>query len=69
MTTILIIEDEPAILNLIKSTLTAEGYACRCAFDGQQGVELLDGGHYDLVLLDLMLPEIGGYELLEYIGN
>ena len=46
---------------------SAEGYVCDCAFDGREGANLLEEKRYDLVLLDLMLPEIGGYELLEYI--
>ena len=65
--TILIIEDDRAINNLIKGTLSTEGYVCDCAFDGREGANLLEEKRYDLVLLDLMLPEIGGYELLEYI--
>ena len=64
---ILIVEDDVAISNLIRSTLQGEGYACTCALDGQQGADLIDGGHFDLVLLDLMLPRISGYDLLEYI--
>lgn len=67
MIQILIIEDERAIADLIAATLRAEGYRCRCAFDGQEGVEHLDAEHYDLILLDLMLPKISGYDLLEYI--
>jgi DNA-binding response OmpR family regulator len=67
MSRILIIEDELPIANLIKSTLTVEGYYCQCAMDGEQGIQQLDSAKYDLILLDLMLPEISGYELLEYI--
>lgn len=67
MVTILIIEDEKAISNLIFISLSREGYNCTCAFDGKQGADFLEERHYDLVLLDIMLPEIDGYELLEYI--
>lgn len=67
MLNILIVEDEAPIANLIRSTLQGEGYACTCALDGKKGADLFDGGHWDLVLLDLMLPEINGYDLLEYI--
>lgn len=67
MVTILIIEDEKAISNLIYISLSREGYNCTCAFDGKQGADFLEERHYDLVLLDIMLPEIDGYELLEYI--
>ena len=64
---ILIVEDDVAISNLIRSTLQGEGYLCTCALDGKKGADYIDSGHWDLVLLDLMLPEISGYDLLEYI--
>lgn len=64
---VLIVEDEEAISNLIKINLTAEGYECVCAFDGKQGADYIEETSFDLVLLDIMLPEIDGYELLEYI--
>ena len=64
---ILIVEDEPSISNLINVNLTAEGYHCTCALDGQAAADLIEANQYDLILLDIMLPEIDGYELLEYI--
>lgn len=64
---ILIVEDDEAIANLIKINLTAEGYRCICAFDGKTGADYIEEGCFDLILLDIMLPEIDGYELLEYI--
>jgi DNA-binding response OmpR family regulator len=67
MRTILIVEDELPINNLIRTTLAAEGYQCDCAFDGKTGADLIEQRSYDLILLDLMLPEISGYELLEYV--
>lgn len=63
---ILIVEDEEAIANLIHMHLSDEGYRCTCAYDGRQGADLLEKERYDLVLLDIMLPDIDGYELLEY---
>ena len=66
---ILIIEDERPINNLIRSTLTADGYSCDCAFDGKEVADLIEQRQYDLILLDLMLPEISGYDLLEYIRS
>lgn len=66
MQKILIIEDDDTILRLIASTLTQNGYECTCAHDGKQGANLFETGYYDMVLLDLMLPKISGYELLEY---
>ena len=67
MQQILIVEDDAAIANLIYESLSDEGYRCICAFDGQTGADLFEKGGFDLVLLDIMLPEISGYELLEYI--
>ena len=68
---ILIIEDDTSISNLIVSTLVREGYVCEAALDGKRGLELYETGNFDLVLLDLMLPEISGYNLLEIMheGN
>ncbi|MBE5943831.1 MAG: response regulator transcription factor [Lachnospiraceae bacterium] len=67
MIKILIVEDENAISNLIYLNLTAAGFNCTCASDGLTAANFLESNVYDLVLLDIMLPEIDGYELLEYI--
>lgn len=67
MIKILIVEDEKPISNLIKISLKNAGYFCDCAMDGQEAVEKIDQGKYDLILLDIMLPEIDGFELLQYI--
>ena len=67
MQKILIVEDEEAISNLIKVNLTAEGYHCTCAFDGKAAADFIEKEDFDLILLDIMLPKINGYELLEYI--
>ena len=67
MQKILIVEDEEAIANLIKINLTVEGYQCTCAYDGKSGADHIEKEAYDLILLDITLPEIDGYELLEYI--
>lgn len=67
MRKILIVEDEEAIANLIRINLTAEGYHCTCAYDGTTGADYIESDCFDLILLDIMLPEINGYELLEYV--
>ena len=64
---ILIAEDDEAILNLIRVSLAGEGYACVCAEDGRRAADFLEREDFDLALLDIMLPEIDGYELLDYI--
>lgn len=66
-TKILIVEDERAISDLIKMNLTAENFECYTAYNGMTAADMLVEHNYDLILLDIMLPEIDGYELLEYI--
>lgn len=67
MIKILVVEDEKAIADLISMNLGDAGYQCVCAYDGMTAADLLEEHRYDLVLLDIMLPEIDGYELLEYV--
>lgn len=67
MIKILIVEDERPISDLIKINLSDAGYDCTCAYDGLTAANILESHTFDLVLLDIMLPEIDGYELLEYI--
>lgn len=63
---ILIAEDEEPIANLIRMNLTRAGYQCTWAADGEKAADLMINETFDLVLLDIMLPEINGYELMEY---
>ena len=67
MINILIVEDEPPISNLISMSLQKAGYRCQRAFDGEQAIQLIDTQSFDLILLDIMLPKVDGFELLEYI--
>lgn len=67
MIKILVVEDEKPISDLIKLSLGKLGYSCDCAFDGMTAADMFDENVYDLVLLDIMLPEVDGFELLEYI--
>lgn len=69
MINILIVEDEINISNLIKMTLEKSGYRCECAYDGEKGANMIESKEYDLILLDIMLPKISGFELMEYIKN
>jgi len=64
---ILIVEDEKAISDLIRMNLFEAGYFCDCAFDGMTAVNMLDENKYDLILLDILLPEVDGYEVMEYV--
>lgn len=66
MSKILIVEDEMPIVDLISMGLKANGYKIDYALDGEVGADLIEKNHYDLILLDIMLPKFDGYELLEY---
>ena len=67
MIDILIVEDARPISNLIRLSLSKAGYRCHTAFDGMEAADLLEQRSFDLVLLDVMLPELDGFELMEYI--
>ena len=64
MSTILIIEDEKSIVDLISFNLKREGHEILSALDGGTGLELALSGKADLVLLDVMLPVMDGFEVL-----
>ncbi len=64
---ILIVEDDEAIADLICMNLCAENYHCVCAYDGMEGADWIGKARFDLILLDIMLPKLDGYGLLEYI--
>lgn len=66
MIRILIAEDEEPIANLLQKNLSSAGYDCIWAPDGQKAADLMEREGIDLVLLDVMLPGINGYELMEY---
>lgn len=67
MLRILIVEDEKPIANLITMNLRMEDYNCTTVYDGEEAADMLEKRTFDLVLLDIMLPKINGYELFEYI--
>ena len=67
MIRILIVEDEKPIAELIRMSLRKAGYICTCAADGAAAADLLESNASDLILLDVMLPKIDGFELMEYI--
>ena len=67
MIRILIVEDERPISNLIRLSLKKAGYDCSCVFDGAEAADILETQRFDLILLDVMLPEIDGFSLMEYI--
>lgn len=67
MIRILIVEDEKPIAELIRLSLRRAGYHCQCVYDGLAAADILERERFDLVLLDIMLPGVDGFSLLEYI--
>jgi two-component system alkaline phosphatase synthesis response regulator PhoP len=63
MAKILIIEDEESILMPLEDNLRLEGYEVASATDGERGLAMAKEGHYDLIILDIMLPRITGFEI------
>ena len=69
MIQILIVEDEKPISDLLRLSLTKNGYQCTCVYDGMDAANRLETEHFDLILLDVMLPGISGFELMDYIRD
>ena len=67
MCKILIVEDEKPISELIRINLTNAGHDCTCVYDGKAAADLLENTRFDLVLLDVMLPNVDGFELMDYL--
>ena len=69
MKRILIVEDELSISDLIKLNLNMVGYDTRQAFDGVEALELIEKENFDLILLDIMLPKLDGFNIMSRLEN
>ncbi len=67
MIKILIVDDEKPICDLIDLNLSAAGYHCTAVQDGVEALDLIEERDFDLILLDVMLPGVDGYEIMDYI--
>jgi DNA-binding response OmpR family regulator len=63
----LIVEDDPAIRRLVEKLLARRGVAIDTASDGRVAVEKLEHGDYSVLVLDLMVPEVNGFEVIEFL--
>ena len=66
---IVIVEDDPSILRGLQMNLELEGYSVRVATNGRTGLEMVRAGPIDLLVLDIMLPEMNGYEVCRRIRD
>ena len=67
MIRILVVEDERPISDLVRMSLQKAGYECTCVYDGLAAADALEEGRFDLILLDVMLPGVDGFALMDYI--
>lgn len=66
---ILVIEDEPKVASFLKQGLEEQGYEAEVVYDGQMGKKYALRNHYDLILLDIVIPYINGIELCKQIKD
>ena len=64
---ILVVDDEKRIRDGCQAVLTGEGYEVACAETGKQGLQMINREHYDIILLDLMMPGMSGLDILPEI--
>ncbi len=69
MAKILVVEDDRSISELIKRNLTLVGHECTCCYDGLSGLEALQETKVDLILLDVMLPGVNGFEFITRVPD
>ena len=67
--TVLIVEDEKSIVDILKFNLEREGYATLTAYDGEAGLEQAQKGNPDLILLDVMLPKMIGFDVCKALRD
>lgn len=63
----LVCEDDNSIRALIRTVLRREGFEVDVAVDGREGIACLDRGGYDIVVLDLTMPEVDGYAVVRHL--
>ncbi len=64
---ILVVDDEEALRTVLSTELTSEGYEVSTAADGGEAIDLVKDNNYDLVLLDIKMPNVDGFEVLKYV--
>ena len=64
---VLVVEDDPAIRKLVEKLLTRRGFAIDVAPDGKHAIEKLGTGKYAALILDLMVPEVNGFQIIEHV--
>lgn len=66
---VLIVEDERPLAHALELKLQHEGFTVAVATNGQEGLQLIESQHFDVVLLDLIMPEMDGFQMLERLKS
>lgn len=66
---VLVVDDEKLIVKGIRYSLEQDGMAVEVAYDGRQALEMAQNNAYDVILLDVMLPELNGFEVCQMIRD
>lgn len=66
---VLIVDDEPRMCDSLKVLLNSQGYETQTGHSGQEAIECLSRDHFDLVLLDIVMPDMTGHQLMDYINS
>jgi DNA-binding response OmpR family regulator len=66
---LLIVEDEVRMTELLRKGLTEEGHAVMCAFDGAEGLAFAKNYEFDVIILDIMMPTLSGYEMAKRLRS
>ncbi len=66
---LLLIDDDHELAELLVDYLSQQGFMVQCCFDGQSGLELAYKSEFDLILLDVMMPKLNGFEVLKALGS
>jgi CheY-like chemotaxis protein len=69
MRQILVIDDEEGILDVVRSVLSRAGFKVEIALNGRNGIQKFDDGCYDLVITDILMPEMDGRDVVKHIRN
>jgi len=64
---ILVVDDEAALRTVLSSELHTEGYLVSTASDGDEAIDLLQSHSYDLILLDIKMPRVDGFQVLRFV--
>src|ERR1700721_1052203 len=66
---LLIVEDEARMAELLRKGLTEEGHMAMCALDGAEGLAMAEAYDFDVIILDIMMPQLDGYEFAKRLRS